>query len=168
MGAPKGNQFWKIRLDMSESGRKRSPQDVLRLAQEYIDRCYKEKLYELDYKGKDATPVEIPHMIAMSVRGLCVHLGITRATWYQWRKDEKYLYICSYIEELMSAYNIEGAGAGMLNHSIIAKVVGLVEKTDVTSSDGSMSPSFEQMSNDELKQRIEALKKIKDLDNTTD
>lgn len=140
MAAPTGNSFWKLRKDMSEDGRKLSVDEIIEKAQEYIDRCYSEKLYETDFRGKDANEVKIPHMISMSVFGLCVHLGIGRNAWYEMRKDEKYKDICTRIEDVFKAYNVEGAGAGMLNQSIIARLEGLTDKKDLSSSDGTLTP----------------------------
>lgn len=126
----KGNQFWRLRKDMTEDGRKLSINQVQELSQEYIDRCVKEKLYEIDFRGKDAMPVEIPKMIGMSIWGLCHHLGITFETWSQWRKDKKYSEICMRVETVIKAYNIEGAASGFLNHAIIARLEGLKDSQD--------------------------------------
>lgn len=132
MGAPKGNDFWKLRADMTADGKKLTVDQILIGAQEYIDRCVSEKLYQTDFKGKDATEVQIPHMILMSVDGLCHHLGINRSTWYLWMKDEKYINTLSRIDSLLNAYNLEGAGAGMINPAVASKLAGLVDKQENT------------------------------------
>jgi hypothetical protein len=141
MGAPTGNSFWKNRLDMSNDGRKLSVEEVTEKIREYISRCTDERLYEVDFMGK-AEPIEIhrPKMISMSIYGACVHLGIAHTTWIEWRKDKKYSEVLTCAEDIFKAYNIEGAGAGLLNQSIIARLESLKDTVDNTSSDGSMSP----------------------------
>lgn len=131
MGAPIENQFWKLRRDISEDGKKLSIEEILDKAQEYIDYCISTPLIEVDFRGKDAQRVQLPKMRAMHIKGLCHHLGIVHQTWKNWREDQKYLAVLTRIEELIYVYKYEGAAAGMLNQSIIARDLGLVDKKAV-------------------------------------
>ena len=130
MGAPTENQFWRLRKDMTEDGRKLSVEQVADKAQEYIDYCRENPLIEIDFKGKDADRVELPKMRAMTLTGLYVHLGITSETWCQWRKDKKYSDIITRIENIFYTQKFEGAAAGFLNPNIIARDLGLVDKQE--------------------------------------
>lgn len=141
-GAPKGNQFWKLRSDMSEDGRKISVKDLTKKIEEYIHRCVNETLKEVDFRGKDAERVELPKMITMSIWGACVHIGISDSTWIEWRKDKKYTSIITRAETIFKAWNVEGASAGFLNSSIIARLEGLKDKQDITTNDESISDAF--------------------------
>lgn len=132
MGAPKGNKFWKNRLDMSMDGRKLSIEDVELKIAEYIERCVDDKLQSPDWVGKDAMEVARPHMISMTIFGACVHLGITHETWTQWRKDKKYSEVLLRAETIFKSYNLEGATAGMLKESIVARIEGLADKQETT------------------------------------
>ena len=134
MGAPIGNQYWRLRRDMSEDGRKLSVDDLIERLNNYITRCREEKLNQTDWVGKDAIQVERPHMLAMSIWGACAWIGITFETWKQWKKDEKYSEILTHAETIFKGYNIEGSAAGMLNQGIIARLEGLNENLDVTSA----------------------------------
>lgn len=135
MGAPKGNEFWKLRTDMSEDGKKLSREEILKLSQEYIDRCVEETINQHDIRGKFNEEVHIKKRITMNIWGLCHHLGIDVTTWRDWRKDEKYSPIITRVDNIMKSWNIEGAGCGELHPNIIARLEGLVERTDLTSDD---------------------------------
>ena len=139
MGAPKGNQYWRERADMTIDGRKLSVEEVKTKLAEYVVRCTTDKLTEPDWVGKDATQVSRTHMIVMSIWGACVYLGITTETWKQWRKDEKYSSVILRAEHIFKSYNIEGASAGMLNQNIIARLEGLNENVDITSGGEKLS-----------------------------
>ena len=130
MGAPTENEFWKLRKDMTEDGRKLSVAQVVEKAQEYIDFCIENPLQEIDYRGKDMTMVELPKMRAMTLRGLYHWLVIDATTWAEWRDDKKYSHIIARIENLIYTYKFEGAAAGQLNPNIIARDLGLADKQE--------------------------------------
>jgi hypothetical protein len=74
MGAPKDNQFWKIR---STHGRHRifeNHQILWESACEYFEYCENNPLIEVDFKGKDAERVEIPKLRPFTMHGLCIFL----------------------------------------------------------------------------------------------
>lgn len=77
----------------------------------------------------------LPKMRAMSIWGLCSFLGIVSVTWYDYRKKPEFSNICNKVEEHMKEQKFAGAAAGFLNHAIIARDLGLVERQDVTSGD---------------------------------
>jgi hypothetical protein len=131
MGAPIGNEFWKNRMDMTKDGRKLSIEEVRTKVAEYIERCVNDKIYESDWVGGHAKEVSKPKMITMSIYGACVHLGIDYNTWKEWRKDKKYSHILTRAETVFKSYNIEGASAGLLKESIIARLEGLKDQSEV-------------------------------------
>ena len=61
MAAPKGNQFWKLR---SKHGRDKlftTPELLWEAACEYFEWIDENPLIQIDYRGKDADKVELPH-----------------------------------------------------------------------------------------------------------
>jgi hypothetical protein len=146
---------------MSEDGKKLSIEELIKGATEYVERCVTEKLYEIDFIGKDATEIERPKMIVMSIFGLCHHLGIAKSTWDNWKKDKKYLAVLSRIETTMTAYNIEGASAGFLQQNIIARIEGIKDKNE---SDIKITKDvdYSELTTDELLKRAEALSKLEE------
>lgn len=150
-------QCWRLRKDLSETGKKLTPDQILTGAQDYIDNCVDNPLIEVDFRGKDATKVELEKMRAMTLEGLYFHLDISKETWRQWRKDKNYIGIITRVENLMFAYDFEGAAANLLNANIIAKKLGLVDKKEL---DANISNDYSKLSTEELVLRAKAVKEI--------
>lgn len=129
MGAPLGNQFWKNR---TEHGRKKlfeSPEVLWGEACKYFQWCDKNPLNEIDYKGKDAEVVEYPRMRAYTWEGLELFLNITSLRDYKTNESYKdFSQVITRIGKIIYTQKFEGAAAGLLNHNIIARDLGLTDK----------------------------------------
>ena len=141
----KGNQFWKAR---TTHGRDKifSSSDVLWAAcVEYFEWVEDNPLWEhkvFSFQGA-ITETSVPKMRAMTISGLCLFLGITDDTWRNYGTKEEYsdfFGIVEHVEKTIYEQKFTGAAADMLNPSIIARDLGLSDKRDLTSSDGSMTP----------------------------
>ena len=93
------------------------------------------------YKG-EVSIESIPKMHAMTIGGLCVFLDIVEDTWrdYRGNKGEGFSGVCAQVEGVIRAQKFTGAAAGLLNHAIIARDLGLVDTKDLT-SDGEKLPA---------------------------
>lgn len=137
MGAPSGNQFWKLRSKHGRDTLFESPDLLWEAAEEYFEWCENNPLIEVDYKGKDAERVEIPKMRAFTLEGLCLYLGCNTAYFRNYlnqeRKDEKdFSSVFTRIYETIRNQKFTGAASGFLNATIIARDLGLRESTDIT------------------------------------
>jgi hypothetical protein len=150
MAAPTENEFWRLRKDLSEDGKKLSVEQVYEKAQEYIDYCRNNPLISVDFRGKDIQEVAIPKMRAMTLNGLWIHLGIGSSTWSDWKNDPKYSEVITHVENMFYVQKFEGAAAGMLNPNIIARDLGLVDKKQVEQTDPETL--------DELEKELNAIK----------
>jgi hypothetical protein len=106
--------------------------------------------YGDDYENKEKF---VPR--AMTVTGFCVFAGIRRSTYYEYANQDGFTDICASIESVMFDQKFVGASSGLLNHSIIARELGLADKKDHTSSDGSMTPAtvdLSKLTSDQLRQ----------------
>ena len=128
----KEKQYWRLRKDLSEDGKKISLKDLEIKCQEYIDFCLDNPLLETDYRGKDLQMVTIPKMRAMTQWGLYQWLGIGESTWHDWKKNERYAEVIARVENLFKAYKFEGAAADLLNPNIIARDLGLADRQEQT------------------------------------
>ena len=145
MAAPKGNRYHLLR---ERSGKEKlfpTPESLLDACVEYFEWVEENPLIEskiVSYQGV-STLEELPKMRAMTIAGLCNHLGIVTQTWDLYKKREDYIGICSQVEQIIWAQKFEGASADMLNASIIGRELGLMDKQQVDniSSDGSMTPT---------------------------
>jgi hypothetical protein len=138
LSAPKGNSFWKAR---SSHGRKpifESPEDLWAAASEYFEWVEANPLYEdkvTSFQGVN-THEPIAKMRAMTIMGLCIFLDISRRTWDEYRERQDFLPITTCVEDIIRTQKFEGASADLLNPNIIARDLGLADKSEHTGKDG--------------------------------
>lgn len=142
MAAPLGNEFWKLR---SKHGRDKlfaTPDLLWESACEYFQWCEDNPLIEVDFAGRDADKVEKPKMRAFTLQGLCLYLDCNSVyfTHFEYGLKEKddevskdFSQVITRIREIIYTQKFTGAAAGFLNANIIARDLGLSEKTDLTS-----------------------------------
>ncbi|TGR83582.1 DNA-packaging protein [Mesorhizobium sp. M2D.F.Ca.ET.223.01.1.1] len=139
MTAPLGNRFWEARSSHGRAPIFATPDDLFVACCEYFDWVEANPLYEAKafaYQG-DVTIKELPKMRAMTIMGLCIFLDISRATWDNYRQRQDFLAITTRAEDIIRAQKFEGAAAELLNANIIARDLGLADKTELTGKDGS-------------------------------
>lgn len=134
MAAPAGNQFWKAR---SSHGRRpifADPDALWSAAVEYFEWVEKNPLKEAQafaYQGK-VTIKSLPKMRAMTVAGLCLFLDISKQTFSEYRDRDDFVDVTTRIDDVIRTQKFEGASAGLLNPNIIARDLGLAEKSEVS------------------------------------
>lgn len=155
MAAPKGNQFWKARTKHGRDKIFASSDLLWEACCEYFEWVEANPLVEhKPFAFQGASWIEeVPKMRAMTIGGLCIFLDITTETWFQWRKDNDFSDVVKRAEEIIRDQKFAGAAADLLNASIISRDLGLADKRDHTSSDGTMTPSRE-LSPEELKRQL--------------
>lgn len=80
--------------------------------------------------------VDVPKMRAMTFQSLCMHLGISFNVYCQYRKRKEFAETCQAIDDIMYDQKFTGAAAGLLNPVIIARDLGLKDKSELTGKDG--------------------------------
>lgn len=132
MGAPAGNQFWKLR---SKHGRDKiftDPEILWEAACDYFEWCESNALIEIDFRGKDANEVELPKMRAFTWEGLELFLDIHSLRDYKTKENYKdFAQVITRIEKVIWNQKFTGAAAGFLNPNIIARDLGLADKKEV-------------------------------------
>ncbi len=133
MPAPKGNQFWKVR---SSSGRKpifNDPDALREMCEEYFEWVEANPLQEekVFHATGLITKAEVNKMRAMTIGGLCIFLDIAKRTWDTYRDKEDFLLVVEGVEEVIRNQKFSGAAADLLNANIIARDLGLTDKSDV-------------------------------------
>lgn len=141
MAAPIGNKFWKAR---SKHGRDKifaTPNDLLMAAYEYFDWNAKNPWYkkELLKSGDRAGElVDVPVERPLSERGLCSFIGVNTLYLNQFEKsckekgEEDFSKVIAHIREIIDRQQLEGAKLGVFNHNIVARELGLIERSDLT------------------------------------
>jgi hypothetical protein len=162
MAAPKKNQFWKLR---SKHGRDKlfsSPELLWQEACKYFDWCDKNPWIKNDVvKGGEAagTPLETPTARPYTLTGLCLFLRCNTAYFRIFKAqaseaDEDFNTVITEIEETIETQQFEGAAVGAFNANIIARKLGLSERTEGTHTVFGLAPATQE----ELQSISKALK----------
>jgi len=141
MAAPEGNQFWKLR---SSHGRKKlfeTPALMWEAACEYFQWCddhpwVKTEKVDSEKPSTKTTPTQRPYTLS----GLCIYLDANTHYFNDFKtrlteNDKDFSEVIRRIEEIIYSQKFEGAAVGAFNANIIARDLGLKEKTDFTSGD---------------------------------
>ena len=156
MSAPLGNKFW---LQRSSHGRKpifSDPEKLWDMACEYFEWCYETPLYETKafaYEGI-VTTEDLPKMRAMTIQGLCFFLDISDDSWANYCKKEDFIGICNNIKRVIFTQKFEGASAGLLNASIIAREIGLSNGDSSNTSKDDIDLEIRKLELEKLKREV--------------
>jgi hypothetical protein len=132
VAAPKGNRFWEAR---SSHGRKPifpTPEDLWAASCEYFHWNEENPLIEgkiCSYQGVN-TLEKLPKMRAMTTTALCIFLDIDFTTWKDYQTKEDFSQVTTRIDEIIYNQKFTGASADLLNANIIARELGLKEKSE--------------------------------------
>jgi len=132
MGAPKGNQFWKLRSKHGRDKLFKTPDLLWQAACEYFEWCEDNPIYAEDNKGtKNVNMVKFNR--PFTLKGFCIYCDATEHWYHEFKKalkvdtDKDFLYICRKIEDIIYNQKFEGAAIGLYNANIIARDLGLSE-----------------------------------------
>lgn len=140
MAAPIGNKFWELRLKHGRDREIKDPNELLQLFQNYIQWVEDNPLYKSEAKvvsighgsGSEAVIVKVPIDRPYTKHGFTLYCGLSG-----WHVIEPYkeinkdfLQVITHIENCIYNQKFEGAAANLFNSSIIARDLGLVDKSD--------------------------------------
>ncbi len=138
-----GNRWWEARSSHGRNPKFETAEALEDACIQYFEWNEANPLYKdqlVTFQGQ-ATHEPIAQMRAMTLHGLCMFIGVTRSTWDEWRKSRPdFSDVITKIEDAIFRQKFEGASADLLNPNIIARDLGLADKKDLSSSDGSMTP----------------------------
>jgi len=138
MAAPLGNQFWKARSTHGRNPIFASPDDLWNAACEYFEWVDANPLYEdkvTSFQGIN-THEPVAKMRAMTVEGLCLFLDISKQAFGEYRQRNGFGYVTSRIDGVIRSQKFAGAAADLLNANIIARDLGLADKSEFSGPDG--------------------------------
>lgn len=138
MAAPIGNQFWKARSSHGRNPIFAAPDDLWTAASEYFEWVEANPLWEAKpFAFQGVVTIEnLAKMRAMTISGLCIFLDIGRNSWDEYRARQDFSGVVRNIEEIIRTQKFEGASADLLNANIIARDLGLADKSELTGKDG--------------------------------
>jgi hypothetical protein len=157
MAAPIGNEYYKLRTKDGRDKIFETPEDLVSACNEYFEWCIENPLLESvivkgnrteevsvptkdeegktkNVKSKTTIPYDIaqlPKMRAFTLHGLCNFIDISMDCFglYDERKD--FIGVTTRVRQIIYNQKFEGAASGFLNPNIIARDLGLTDKTDV-------------------------------------
>ncbi len=133
-----GNRLWEAR---SRAGRRPlfDNSDALWAAcVEYFEWVDANPLYEdrlVTFKGC-CWHEPVAKMRAMTLSGLCFFLDIDMSTWEDWRKRADLIEAVTRAEAVIYNQKFAGAAAELLSPTIIARDLGLADRSEVTGKGG--------------------------------
>lgn len=133
MSAPVGNKFWEARSSHGRAPIFGSPDELLASCLEYFEWVEANPLYEAKafaFQGT-VTLQELPKMRAMTIAGLCIFLDISVKTWAEYRDREDFTPVTTRVDEIIRTQKFQGAAADLLNPNIIARDLGLTDKSEL-------------------------------------
>lgn len=134
-----GNRFWLARSSHGAKPKFENADDLWAACVEYFEWNAENPLYEAKafaYEGC-VTVEHLPLMRAMTIAGLCLFLDIDESTWFEWKKSRPDLSnVITRAELVIRKQKFEGASANLLNANIIARDLGLADKSELTGKDG--------------------------------
>jgi hypothetical protein len=83
----------------------------------------------------------VPKMRAMSLGMFFAFSGLDKSTYADAKARPEFARVCQLIEGVIYDQKFTGAASGLLKEALITRDLGLAEKVDHTSSDGTMSPT---------------------------
>ncbi len=140
-----GNQFWKLRSKHGRDKLFKTPELLWEAACEYFKWCDENPWMKVDHKGKDATQVQEPLIRPYTLTGLFIYVGCNDRYFAQFKKalpenETDFSTVIRAIEQIIYNQKFTGAAVGAFNANIIARDLGLSDKRDLSSSDGTMTP----------------------------
>lgn len=138
MAAPKGNQFWKQRSSHGRNPIFADPDALWGAACEYFQWVEDNPLWEdkvTSFQGVN-THEPIAKMRAMTISGLCVFLDISQQAWSEYKQRDGFGEVTTRIDAIIRDQKFAGAAADLLNANIIARDLGLADKSELTGKDG--------------------------------
>lgn len=133
MAAPKGNTYWKQAKGFAVGNPKKyTPEELWNKALEYFEWIEKNPLKEEKVFGTGVR-MKVNKMRAMTLTGFYLFAEIDKKTFEKYCNDEAYIPVTTRIRDIIYTQKFEGAAADLLNPNIIAREIGLADKTDITS-----------------------------------
>ena len=114
-----------------------SPERLWELFTQYVEHERKSPLFKREYVGKDGVEVDTPLQVPITFEGFECYLwdlGIINDLGdYSSNKNDKYSEFSTIIIRIRQncfVQNFKGASVGLFNPNIIAKKLGLIDKTE--------------------------------------
>lgn len=131
--------LWRIRSPLAPPAKFDTPEELAESITEYFEWVENNPLQEkitVPFQGAP-NKTDMPRLRAMSINAMCVYIGISVVRWASWRTERPDLLpVIRWAESTIFSQKFEGASAGLLNASIIARDLGLADKKELSGPKG--------------------------------
>ncbi len=132
MAAPKGNNYWQFR---NKHGRDHK-YDSVSLWEEFVKyakwmEANPLKEQRVFHSSGEITKTDITKMRAMTEISFCLFADMSHDTFLKYKTEQDFIVVTRAICDAIYSQKFEGASADMLNSNIIARDLGLKEKSEV-------------------------------------
>jgi len=134
-----GNSYWRLRSTHGRPKIFETPEDLLAACNNYFEFVENNPLIEgvlqkvkTDQHTEKVKVYSLPKMRPMTIHGLCNYIDMSVETFHQYEKLSDFSEVCTRVRQIIYNQKFEGAAAGFFNHAIIARDLGLVEKSEKT------------------------------------
>jgi hypothetical protein len=134
----KDTQFWHRRAPNGGERAFNSPEELWQAAVEAFDWLHSHPLKEQvasSYQG-NYTKTTLKKMRAFTWEGVAMAMGVRATGLRLYKTRPEYEEVMEWIENIIRTQKFEGAAAGLLNPTIIARSLGLAERMEHTGKDG--------------------------------
>ena len=159
----KEKELWEIANPFGRPPIFKTPKDFWDAACKYFKWISKTPLMESKmfcFQGMTTTDT-IPKMHAMTIQGLCLHMGINSDTFYDYEKKKDFSEIVGIVRQTIYEQKLSGAAADLLNASIISRELGLTDKIENTVKD-TTAQDMSKLTDEELKEMARIQKKLEE------
>lgn len=149
-----GNNYWTFRGSHGRDPIFNGPEELWDECVKYFEWVTENPLKEqkVFHSSGEITKTSVTKMRAMTLKGLCLFLGISENTWRNYREKDDFLRVITRAESIIYTQKFEGASADLLNSNIIARDLGLKDRKHLS---GGIDINYSELTNDQL-QRIAA------------
>lgn len=146
MAAEKGNQYWKQRSKHGRDKLFKTPELLLEAANDYFQFVEDNPFYKSEAKvvslgqgeGSEVQIVNIPVKRPFTLIGLCLYLDVNQEYFNRFEGnldlekeiDKDFNRVIKYIRDTIYNQKFEGAASNFFNANIIARDLGLIDKSD--------------------------------------
>lgn len=170
--AKEGNQWWKMRSKHGRDTLFATPELMWEAACEYFKWCDDNPWVKheqtrgngkVNEEGEFTTNalIQIPLGRPYTIHGLCLYLDCSVGYFKNFKLNNPdkvdFLAVVYQIEQVIYKQKFEGAAIGAFNANIIARDLGLADKSELTGKDGEKLIPDSSKTDEELKQQLSAV-----------
>lgn len=131
-GYSKGNKYYLLRSKDGRDKKFKTPEDLWKACCDYFqwvkdNPLIEEKMFHTSYGIKREN---VSKKRPMTLAGLRVHIGLSKAGYEVYRKREAYQWVAAAVSDIMYSQKFEGAAAGFFKENLIARELGLKDKKE--------------------------------------